>query len=268
MRQGVGAKGLPYQFLSNQHKIISSSPTWATGQRVLDWAESQERQKELAEIRKLKNKKKVHKSDKYLPAIKENKVLIAGEGQSALGSLIPTIGRDIYGYYELKGKPLNSINASVSKFKDNKELSELFTILSNEGYEYFLVGSDQDLDGLHIRILMVAFIHTYMPQFKNRFGYIDTPVMVIKNKGKIKRWFYSLRDNVKLEPGDELQYFKGIGAWDFKDLKYIIEKDGLDSMVKIFDMDDMEPYLDWLKDDRVETRKELLSEHSFNIAKL
>lgn len=246
------------------NKIIKSEVV----QKVLDWAQAQQRQKELAALRKLEKKKKVHKSDKYFPATKNKKILIAGEGQSALGGLIPSLGREEIGYYELKGKPLNCFNASVTKFKDNKELAELYSILNNEGYEYFIVGADQDLDGFHIRLLLASFIMEYVPEMKGKFGYLDTPVMVIKKNGKITRWSYSLRDQIELKRGEELQYYKGLGTWDFKDLKYIVQQDGIETMIKLFDFSDIEPYTNWLKGDRVETRKEELSQHLFNIANL
>jgi DNA topoisomerase-2 len=235
---------------------------------ILEWAESQQRQKELAALRNLEKKKKVHKSDKYFPATKRKKILIAGEGQSALGGLIPSLGREEIGYYELKGKPLNCTNASVSKFKDNKELAELYTILNSEGYDYFIVGSDQDLDGFHIRMLLVGFILEYVPHMIHKFGYLDTPVMVTKKKGKITGWTYSLLDQIKLKPGETIQYYKGLGTFDYEDLREIVKVDGLNNMIKLIDLSDTQPYLDWLKGDRVSTRKEQLEQHTFNIASL
>jgi DNA topoisomerase-2 len=237
-------------------------------EKVLNWAQAQQRQKELAALKRLEKKKKVHKSDKYFPATKEKKILIAGEGQSALGGLIPSLGRENIGYYELKGKPLNCMNASVSKFKDNKELAELYAILNTEGYEYFIVGTDADLDGNHIRLLLASFIIQYVPEMKERFGFLDTPVMVVKKGNDIVRWSYSLRSQPKVNRGETLQYYKGLGTWDFRDLKYIVKQDGIETMIKLFDLSDVEPYLDWLKDDRVNTRKDQLSNHTFSIVGL
>lgn len=246
------------------NKIIKSEVV----QKILDWAESQQKQKELAALRKLQKNKKVHKSDKYFPATKNKKILIAGEGQSALGGLIPSLGRESIGYYELKGKPMNCFNASVSKFKDNKELSELYTILNNEGYEYFICGTDADLDGMHIRILLASFILEYVPSMKDKFGFLETPVMTTKKKGKLTGWSYNIRDNMKAKAGEDIQYYKGLGTWDFKDLKHIVQTDGINQMIKLFDFSDLEPYTNWLKGDRVETRKQELSNHTFNIANL
>lgn len=246
------------------NKVIKSEVV----QRVLDWAQAQQRQKELAALRKLEKKKKVHKSDKYFPATKTKKILIAGEGQSALGGLIPSLGREEIGYFELKGKPLNCFNASVTKFKDNKELSELYAILMNEGYEYFVCGTDADLDGLHIRLLLASFIMEYVPDMKNKFGFLETPVMVTKKNGNVTNWAYNIRDNLQAKRGEDIQHYKGLGTWDYKDLKHIVKHDGIDSMIKLFDFSDLEPYTNWLKGDRVSIRKEELSEHTFNIANL
>lgn len=246
------------------NKIVQSDVV----QRVLDWAMAQQRQKELAELRKLEKKKKAHKSEKYFPATQDKKFLIAGEGASALGGLIPALGRKQNGYFELRGKPLNCWNATVTKFKDNKEMADLYAVLCNEGYEYFIIGSDQDLDGLHIRMLLVAFVAKYVPEYLNKFGYLDTPVIVIKKRGKIVRWYYSLNDEYELKSGEEAIYYKGLGTWDKKDLQYIVEKDGLENMIKLIDLSDIEQYTNWLQDDRVDQRKEQLNNHTFSIARL
>lgn len=237
-------------------------------QKVLDWAEAQQKQKELQALRKLEKKKKAYKSEKYLPATKKKNVLIAGEGASALGSLIPSLGRQEIGYYELKGKPLNCLNASVAKFKDNKEMADLYAILNNEGYDYFIAGTDQDLDGLSIRLLLISLILEYVPEYKGKFGFLDTPVMVAKKNGKITRWSYSLRDDFEAKPGEEIQYYKGLGTFNYEDLKYIVQQEGIENMIKLIDFSDEELYLDWLKDDRVEIRKEQLQNHTFSITNL
>jgi DNA topoisomerase-2 len=246
------------------NKIIKSEVV----QRVLDWAQAQQRQKELAALRKLEKKKKVHKSDKYFPATKEKKILIVGEGQSALGGLIPALGRENIGYFELKGKPLNCLNASVTKFKDNKELSELYAILNNEGYDYFVCGTDQDLDGFSIRMLLLGFVIQYVPDYETKFGYLDTPVIITKKSNKLVNWTYSLREQPKINKGEDMQYMKGLGTWDYKDLKEVIKKDGIESMIKLIDLSEKEKYLDWLMGDRVQVRKNQLDQHNFSIANL
>lgn len=89
-----------------------------------------------AELKKLTKKKKI-KSEKYLPATKMKKILFLCEGASAVGGLMPSLGREEYGFYELKGVPLNAYDSSHQKFTANKELSELFQIVQNEGAEYY-----------------------------------------------------------------------------------------------------------------------------------
>ena len=92
------------------------------------------------------------------------------EGDSATGGLIDPIGRSESSFYSLKGKPLNAYSASTQKFTSNKELSELFSIIRNENYQYIIPATDQDLDGIHIRGLIVGFVEKYLPEYKDKIG--------------------------------------------------------------------------------------------------
>lgn len=237
-------------------------------QQILDWAMSQQKRKELSELKKLENKKKVYKSEKYFPAINEKKFLIGCEGASAIGGLSPSLGRKNIGYYELKGKPLNCWDVSISKFKDNKELSDLYAVIKAEEYDYFICGTDADLDGSHIRMLLIAFVLKYLPEYANKFGYLETPVIGIKKNGKLIRWYYSLEESYELSSGENATYYKGLGTWDSKDLKHVVNVDGLENMIKLLDLSDNTQYENWLANDKVEKRKELLNNHIFSIAKL
>lgn len=87
-----------------------------------------ERKNELKRL----NKTKRIKYDKYIPATKNKKYLMIVEGESALGSLMPSFGIENCGYFMLKGKPLNAWKISQQKFISNKELSTLYSIIKNE----------------------------------------------------------------------------------------------------------------------------------------
>lgn len=187
---------------------------------------------------------------------------------SAVGGLAPVLGRKECGYYELKGKPLNAYSAPVSKFTANIELSDLYKIIKNEGYEYVVYATDQDLDGYHIRGLLTGFFTKYLAELKGNIGILNTPVIAIKKANKLQRWFYNLNDDTQLKQGETSKYFKGLGSHDTADLKYIIEKDGINKMIQILEWDDDEIIDDWLSDTKADKRKEYISQNEFSINKL
>jgi len=220
------------------------------------------------ELQKLSKTKKRIKSEKYYPAIKRKKYLMITEGESAFGGLSPVLGRENCGYYCLRGKPLNAYSANTQKFTSNKELTELFQIIQNEGYEKIIFATDQDLDGFHIRGLLIGFIEKYLPDIKFNIGIINTPVKAIKKNKKLLRWVYDLNKDLNIKHGEELKYYKGLGSWTKEDLKQVIEKDGLDKMIDIFEFDNEEVIDDWLSDKKADVRKEYIMNNNFDIVKV
>ncbi len=225
-----------------------------------------EQAKANADLKKLKKTKKI-KSEKYLPATKRKKFLLLGEGASAVGGLMPALGREEYGYFELRGVPLNAYEVTQSKFTNNKELSELFTIIQNEEYEYIVTATDADADGSHIKGLLFGFFSKYLPEYiaQGRFGEFNTPVQaVIKNK-KMVRWIYNLSDGLNLKSGEVGKYFKGLGSWKAVDLENVVKKDGIENMIRLFTLDDESVVDDWLSKDKSDARKEYLRNNHFDI---
>jgi len=227
--------------------------------------EELKKRKELSALDK--GKKKID-SEKYLPATGTPKYLCITEGASATGGLLPILGRDECGFYELKGKPLNAYSASSSKFTSNKELSELYQIIKNENYEYLIYSTDQDLDGIHIRGLLTGFIHKYIPEYKNRVGILNTPVIIIMKNKKPVRWSYSINDSVAPKAGETSKYFKGLGTHTKATLKPVIDKDGFENMIEMLEFDDEEIIDDWLSDKKSDKRKEYIMNNKFSIAKV
>ena len=220
------------------------------------------------ELKGLQKTVKKIKSDKYLPSIGKRKFLLLVEGESALGGLSPVLGRKECGYYVLKGKPLNAYSAAQSKFTANKELSELYKIIQNEGYEYIVYATDQDLDGYHIRGLLTGFFVRYMPELKGNIGMLQTPVIGVTKKDKLVNWYYNLNDKVQLKAGEKSSYYKGLGSWDSDDLKQVVQTDGIDKMIQLIDFNNDEIIDDWLSDKKSDVRKEYILENDFSIIKL
>ena len=235
---------------------------------IIDYFKIKEEYNKRKDLNKMKKKVKIS-SDKYLPSIGRNKYIFIAEGQSATGGIMNPIGRKESAFYSLKGKPLNAITATTQKFTANKELTELFSIIQNEEFDYIIPATDQDLDGIHIRGLLIGFIYKYLPEYKHKIGLLNTPVIVVKKGKKILRWFYSLKDDIKLKAGEVSHYYKGLGTFKASDLEYIIEKEGLDKMIKMLDFDDEcdDMIIKWMGDDSA-PRKEYIMDNDFSIAKL
>jgi len=224
--------------------------------------------KRRQEMKGLEKSQKRIKSDKYLPSIGENKYLFLTEGQSALGGLSPVFGRKECGYFTLRGKPLNAYSAPTAKFTANKELSELYRVLKNENYENIVFATDADLDGHHIRGLLIGFFERYMPELKGKLAMLQTPMIVVKKNGKPIRWSYSLSESLELKSGEVSHWMKGLGSWKTSDLQHVVETDGKNKMVDIIEFDDSMIIDHWLSESSADKRKEYILDNDFNIAKI
>jgi len=234
---------------------------------ITEYFTLKEAAKQNAELKKLKKSKKKIKSEKYLCATENKKILLLCEGASAVGGLLPSLGRKDYGYYELKGVPLNAYDATQADFTKNPELSELYQIIQNEDYEYIATATDADADGSHIKGLLLGFFQRYLPEIleQNKFGELQTPVLIALKNKKPVRWTYELGKKFPLKSGETGKYMKGLGSYKPELLKHIVKTDKLENMIKLFDVDDETILDDWLSGDKVETRKMMLSKNVFDI---
>jgi len=228
--------------------------------------------KELSSAEKV-NKKKI--IPKYLPSINKNKYIVLTEGDSASNSLSDILGRQDYGYFPLRGKPLSVYEAKMKDLVANEELINVCSIMgismskddnTTMEFDYVLIASDQDTDGLHIRGLLIAFFFRFAKTLlrEGKIRFLNTPIMNTKGKdGKPDKWVYSMKDGKDLKP--PVYYSKGLGSWKKTDLQFIIAKDGLDTMIQTFELDDdTESSLNlWFGKDS-QLRKDVLKELVFS----
>jgi len=123
------------------------------------------------------------------------------------------------------------------------------------------------IDGSHIKGLLLGFFQKYLPEYieNNRFAELATPVQaVIKNK-KMQRWVYKLGDPLNLKPGETGKYYKGLGSFKATDLEHIVKVDGIENMLRLFNLDDTEILDDWLSNTKTDKRKEYLQKNFFDI---
>lgn len=224
-------------------------------------------------------------SDKYYPPIGEHKYLFLCEGDSACGGCQKIFGRKNIGYFALRGKPLNAFETSIPKIVSNNELKTIIDIMGLDlstgtiEDDYSIVfATDQDLDGFHIRGLLLAFFNRFgKTLIQNRkVTMLQTPIMVIFEKNQPKKWFYTIGDYNEyvsknpLTKNQRAQYYKGLGSHKSEDLQYIIQQDGLENMIQVLEPSDTsdEAISRWLSFSRADDRKEEMKDKSFDLSSL
>jgi topoisomerase IV subunit B len=158
------------------------------------------------------------------------------EGDSASGSITKTRDVNVQAVFSLKGKPLNAFGLTKKIVYENEEFNLLQAALNIEDgiehlrYNNIVVATDADVDGMHIRLLLMTFFLQFFPDLvKNGHVYIlQTPLFRVRNK-KETIYCYSeqeRRDAIsKLGAKPEITRFKGLGEISPEEFKLFIGKD-------------------------------------------
>lgn len=223
------------------------------------------------DLNKLEKQKKV-KSDKYFAAIghRTDRIFVV-EGDSASGGLIKCLGRKGNAFYALKGVPLNVLEVSHQKFMANKELSELYSIITTFPEAEICIATDADADGSRIRGLVALFMYKYFPEHLNngKLKILRTPIAIGKKNNVVKEWAYTFADVNKIDHKLDVSYVKGLGSWSEKDLKDIILADTMDEMLPVVSIADTDLFTNWFSGSTIDYRKEqLLQSAPFDIMKV
>lgn len=197
--------------------------------------QAERERKELSGIRKLAkdrakksslhNKKlrdcRVHLTDTKNPKSLESTLFIT-EGDSASGSITKSRNVTTQAVFSLRGKPLNSYGMTKKIVYENEEFNLLQAALNiEEGmedlrYNNIVIATDADVDGMHIRLLLITFFLQFFPELikENHLYILQTPLFRVRNK-KETIYCYSdeeRRDAIeKLKPKPEITRFKGLG---------------------------------------------------------
>ncbi|RXR32568.1 type IIA DNA topoisomerase subunit B [Flavobacterium piscinae] len=197
--------------------------------------QAERERKELSGIRKLAkdrakkaslhNKKlrdcRVHLTDAKNPRSLESTLFIT-EGDSASGSITKSRDVNTQAVFSLRGKPLNSYGMTKKIVYENEEFNLLQAALDIEEsmedlrYNNIVIATDADVDGMHIRLLLITFFLQFFPELiKDGHLYIlQTPLFRVRNK-KETIYCYSEQERVdaieKLKPKPEITRFKGLG---------------------------------------------------------
>ena len=180
--------------------------------------------KERAKKAKIHNKKlrdcRVHYGDRHKRA--NESTLFITEGDSASGSITTARDVDIQAVFSLRGKPLNSFGLSKKVVYENEEFNLLQHALDIEDglerlrYNNVVLATDADVDGMHIRLLLITFFLQFFPELirEGHLYILDTPLFRVRNK---KKQFYCYNEKERKEAidscgkGAEITRFKGLG---------------------------------------------------------
>ncbi|MBU1567245.1 MAG: type IIA DNA topoisomerase subunit B [Proteobacteria bacterium] len=192
-------------------------------------------------IDQLKDCKHHPSKDKPSPEGRESMIFIT-EGQSAAGSIVSSRDPMTQAVFSLKGKPLNVYGQKMAMLYKNEEMYALMRALniedsiSNLRYDKVILATDADVDGLHIRnLLLTFFLHYFEPLVKLGYVYIlETPIFRVRNK---QETIYCYSEQEKQAATRKLQgagskstvvettRFKGLGEISPKEFKQFIGPD-------------------------------------------
>ena len=193
--------------------------------------------RERAKKAKIHNKKlrdcRVHLDTKKTGRL--DSTLFITEGDSASGSI--TKARDVnsQAVFSLKGKPLNSFGLTKKIVYENEEFNLLQDALNIENgledlrYNNVVIATDADVDGMHIRLLLITFFLQFFPELirQGHLHILQTPLFRVRNK-KITRYCYSEEERLaaieECSPKPEITRFKGLGEISPDEFSHFIGK--------------------------------------------
>ena len=166
----------------------------------------------------------------------EESCIFITEGDSASGSITKSRDVNTQAVFSLRGKPLNSYGLTKKVVYENEEFNLLQAALNIEDgidglrYNKVIVATDADVDGMHIRLLMITFFLQFFPDLikKGHVYILQTPLFRVRNK-KETIYCYSEEERTaaiaKLSPNPEITRFKGLGEISPDEFKHFIGKD-------------------------------------------
>ena len=211
--------------------------------------QAEKERKELSGIRKLARErakkaslhnKKLRDCRLHLGDMKSERrlesTLFITEGDSASGSITKSRDVNTQAVFSLRGKPLNSYGMSKKIVYENEEFNLLQAALNIEEsmedlrYNNIVIATDADVDGMHIRLLLITFFLQFFPELikENHLYILQTPLFRVRNK-KETFYCYSHEEKIeaiaKLKGKPEITRFKGLGEISPDEFKHFIGDD-------------------------------------------
>ncbi len=168
--------------------------------------------------------------------LREESCIFITEGDSASGSITKSRDVNTQAVFSLRGKPHNCYGETKKVVYENEELNYLQAALNIEDgleglrYNKVIIATDADVDGMHIRLLMMTYFLQFFPDLvkKGHVYILQTPLFRVRNK-KETRYCYTDEERLaaieELKPTPEITRFKGLGEISPDEFKHFIGKD-------------------------------------------
>lgn len=166
----------------------------------------------------------------------ENSCIFITEGDSASGSITKSRDPNLQAVFSLRGKPLNCYGLTKKIVYENEEFNLLQAALNiEEGldglrYNKIIIATDADVDGMHIRLLLITFFLQFFPDLikRNHIYILQTPLFRVRNKQKTI-YCYTEEERInainELGKNPEITRFKGLGEISPDEFKHFIGED-------------------------------------------
>ena len=203
---------------------------------------------------------------------KLDSTLFITEGDSASGSITKSRSVETQAVFSLRGKPLNSFGLTKKIVYENEEFNLLQAALNIEDgienlrYNNVVVATDADVDGMHIRLLLLTFFLQFFPDLvrKGHVYILQTPLFRVRNK-KETRYCYSPEEKAKaiaaLGPSPEITRFKGLGEISPDEFRHFIGKDMRLEPVRMKKNDSVNGYLEFYMGKNTPDRQDFIIEN-------
>lgn len=260
-----------------------------TGKKIIDRILFNERlRKELAAVKK-DAKEKQKKISFKIPKLRdskyhygdgtkegENSVIFLTEGESASASIVMSRDPLTQAVFSLRGKPMNVHGMKLELLYKNEEMYNLMSALNveedlaNLRYNKVILATDADVDGMHIRNLLITFFLTYFEGLvlNGHLHILETPLFKVRNKEKTI-YCYSDEERAaaekELKRGIEITRFKGLGEISPNEFKQFIAKDIRLLPVMIQNLSDVKPTLEFYMGKNTPARKNFIMQNLVNV---
>jgi topoisomerase-4 subunit B len=214
---------------------------------------------------------KFHFDDAKQTTQSDQSTIFLSEGDSAAGVMVPT--RDVYtqAIYSLKGKPLNCHGLKRDAIYKNEELYNIMRALGIEDgidglrYNRVVIATDADVDGMHIRNLLLTFFLRYFEELvlKGHVYILETPLFRVRNKQET-RYCYTEEERdaaIGTIKGPEVTRFKGLGEISPKEFGQFIGEGIRLLPVAVQSISEVSKLLDFFMGKNTPARKDFIIEN-------
>lgn len=235
--------------------------------------EAREKQKKISfKIPKLRDCK-FHYHDQS--ARGDDSVIFLTEGDSASASIVASRDPLTQAVFSLRGKPLNVHGLKLDQLYKNEEMYNLMSALNveedinNLRYNKIILATDADVDGMHIRNLLITFFLTYFESLviNGHLYILETPLFKVRNKEKT---YYCYSEDERdsaikaLKKGVEITRFKGLGEISPEEFKQFIDKNIRLTKLMVNNFSDIKPTLEFYMGKNTPERKNFIMKNLIN----